>query len=69
MFVHTREKPFHCEVCQKGFIERNDYERHKITHTGTKPFYCDICKNGFNRKSDMVRHKLMKHRNGIVSTS
>ena len=38
-------KPWLCEICEKRFKERQNYQYHMMTNheSGTKTFICDIC--------------------------
>ena len=56
--IHTEndKKPFICELCGKGFINKQKLKYHMNTHTGNKPFVCDLCGTGFAHKANMRVH-------------
>ncbi|ELU16453.1 hypothetical protein CAPTEDRAFT_70417, partial [Capitella teleta] len=54
--VHTGERPFECDVCQKAFSERGALEQHMRVHTGERPFECDVCQKVFSQKKALERH-------------
>jgi uncharacterized Zn-finger protein len=36
---HTGDKPCQCDVCGKGFIQKNSLQTHMRRHTGDKTLY------------------------------
>ncbi|KAK0066008.1 zinc finger protein 155 [Biomphalaria pfeifferi] len=57
--AHSGEKPFKCQICQKGFTHSRYLRNHKITHSGEKPFECQICQKRFYHSSGLKQHELI----------
>nr|XP_020451773.1 mucin-5AC-like isoform X2 [Monopterus albus] len=54
--VHSRIKPFVCQICNKGFFTKRDVETHIRIHTGEKPFHCNLCEKKFTRRVELNVH-------------
>lgn len=54
--VHSRIKPFVCQICNKGCFTKLDVEAHIRIHTGEKPFHCNLCEKKFTRRVELNVH-------------
>lgn len=54
--VHSRIKPFVCQICNKAFFTKRDVEAHIRIHTGEKPFHCHLCEKKFVRRVELNVH-------------
>ena len=46
MRIHTNEKPYECDVCEKRFRYSHVLQRHMRIHR-ERPYECDVCEKVF----------------------
>ncbi|KAJ8706553.1 hypothetical protein PYW07_012631 [Mythimna separata] len=54
--IHTDEKPFTCDICQRSFHAKCNLKTHFRIHSGAKPYKCDICQRSFSHKGNFNSH-------------
>ncbi|KAK0166156.1 hypothetical protein PV328_004603 [Microctonus aethiopoides] len=57
-YIHSKEKPFKCNECGKGFCQSRTLAVHKILHMEESPHKCTICSRSFNQRSNLKTHLL-----------
>ena len=66
MLIHTGELPFSCKVCEKGFTQAGNLNKHMLIHTTDKNFKCKECDKGFATSIHLKRHMLIHKRKATL---
>ncbi|KAM4795782.1 zinc finger X-chromosomal protein [Rhinophrynus dorsalis] len=59
--VHTKELPFRCKRCRKGFRQQVELKKHMKTHSGKKVYQCEYCEYNTTDASGFKRHVISIH--------
>jgi len=53
---HSKERPYKCTTCGKGFITSSHLSRHKEIHEPVKKYECSVCGKKFSGKRHLTTH-------------
>nr|XP_034958645.1 zinc finger protein 711-like isoform X3 [Zootoca vivipara] len=59
--VHTKDLPFKCKRCKKGFRQHTELKKHMKTHNGRKVYQCQYCEYSTTDASGFKRHVISIH--------
>lgn len=69
--IHSHERPYVCEVCQKTFNRVSTLISHRKTHSDNKPHRCHLCDKAFHQKGKYynrrTNNKFGKHTLGRIN--
>ncbi|XP_061644238.1 zinc finger protein 711 isoform X2 [Phyllopteryx taeniolatus] len=59
--LHTKELPFKCKRCRRGFRQPAELKKHMKTHSGRKVYQCQYCEYNSTDASGFKRHVISIH--------
>ncbi|XP_055548837.1 zinc finger protein 236-like [Wyeomyia smithii] len=59
--IHTKQKPFVCNICGKSFNQKSSLKTHSLTHDDIRDFVCLLCGLKFSQKTNLRVHTLRVH--------
>ena len=50
LHLPDEEKPYHCDICGKGFVTNRGKDIHQMTHSDEKFVFCEFCGEGYKEQ-------------------
>ncbi|TMW39854.1 hypothetical protein DOY81_015066, partial [Sarcophaga bullata] len=63
MSTNMGGSPYFCPICQLGFNDLDQFNRHKLIHPGK--YHCDLCTASFREKSNFDEH-MRRHNDELL---
>lgn len=61
MYIHSGERPYRCNYCDKAFTQAKSLKFHLRRHMDEKPFACSECNSCFRQRDGLKRHLKTRH--------
>ena len=66
MYIHSGERPYKCNYCDRAFTQGKTLKFHLRRHTEEKPFICTQCNSAFRQRDGLKRHLKARHNIDLV---
>ncbi|KAH9513468.1 hypothetical protein Btru_033146 [Bulinus truncatus] len=54
--IHTGERKYICQICNRAFKQMTHLQQHHIIHTGERKYVCQVCNRAFKQMTHLQQH-------------